>query len=58
MTTTLLTFMIPVVVLALLFFVVWRIDASRSERQEHDPERKNVDPDATRGSRRRRRGDH
>lgn len=54
MTTTLLTYMIPVVVLLLLFLVVWRLDARRSERQEHDPDRQDVNPDATRGSRRRR----
>ncbi|GGD26763.1 hypothetical protein [Nocardioides daphniae] len=54
MTTTLLTFLIPVVVLALLFLLVWRLDARRAERQAHDPERQDVTPDPTRGSRRRR----
>lgn len=54
MTTTLLTFLIPVVVLALLFLVVWRLDARRAERQAHDPERGDVAPDPNRGNRRRR----
>lgn len=49
---TVLIYLIPVVALAALFFLLWWLDARRSEKVEHDPERQDVDPG--RGQRRRR----
>lgn len=51
---TVLIYLIPVVALAALFFLLWWLDARRSEKVEHDPQRKNVDPGTGRGQRRRR----
>lgn len=40
-----LIYLIPVVALAGLFFLLWWLDARRSEKVEHDPERKDVGTD-------------
>lgn len=45
---TVLIYLIPVVALAALFFLLWWLDARRSEKVEHDPERQDVTPDSER----------
>lgn len=52
---TVLIYLIPVVALAALFFLIWWLDARRSEKVAHDPERQDVSPDQPRAGRRRRR---
>lgn len=50
---TVLIYLIPVVALAALFFLLWWLDARRSEKVEHDPERHDVAPDDDHRDRRR-----
>lgn len=40
-----LIYLIPVVALAALFFLLWWLDARRSEKVAHDPERTDAQPD-------------
>lgn len=42
---TVLIYLIPVVALAGLFFLLWWLDARRSEKVAHDPDRQDVTPD-------------
>lgn len=51
---TVLIYLIPVVALAALFFLLWWLDARRSEKVAHDPERTDVNPHSTRPARRRK----
>ncbi|MBE7324301.1 hypothetical protein IEQ44_06520 [Nocardioides sp. Y6] len=43
---TVLIYLIPVVALAGLFFLLWWLDARRSEKVAHDPDRQDVTPDS------------
>lgn len=54
MQTMVLLLLIPAVALGGLFFLVWRLDARRADRQDNDPERRDVDPSARPGRGKRR----